>query len=120
MNNSGEVLGGIRKQFRFDPAQCLLVFDDISLPLGTTRFRMKGGYGGHLGCRSVIERFGTTMIPRLRIGIGQPEKGVGYETFVLQDFTSEDTPKIKGASREAVEKILFILNNEDDKASWSA
>ena len=117
MNCIGEVLSRIRMQFNFDPVECLLVFDDTSLPVGTTRFRMKGGYGGHLGCLSVTNHFGTTIIPRVRIGVGKPEEGVSSEKFVLNDFPSEDLPQLAAASSEAVGKIVSILHNAGKEAS---
>ena len=46
------------------------MLDDLALPLGRLRLRAGGGPGGHNGLESIIVRFGTEEIPRLRIGIG--------------------------------------------------
>src|SRR2546427_7016194 len=50
------------------PADLILVYDDIDLPLGTVRVRMKGSHGGHNGVRSVIEAVGTEDVRRVKVG----------------------------------------------------
>ena len=54
-------------------ADLILVYDDIDLPLGTVRVRMKGSAGGHNGVRSLIDTLGTDDIRRVKVGIGRPE-----------------------------------------------
>ncbi len=50
MNESGRSIGSISRFYRWAPEEILVVFDDVSLPLGDLRFRMNGGHGGHNGC----------------------------------------------------------------------
>jgi len=65
------------------------VLDDLALPLGRLRLRIRGGTGGHNGLESIVMQFGTEEIPRLRIGIGEapPEGSVDY---VLSRFFEEE------------------------------
>ena len=70
MNESGRAISSLARFFRWDPEEILVVFDDISLPLGHLRFRMNGGHGGHNGVRSLLahlpsDRF-ARLLPRLR------------------------------------------------------
>jgi len=109
MNHSGEALARVRERIGFAPEECLIVFDDILLPIGATRFRTKGGHGGHQGCRSVIEALATTMVPRVRVGVGQPQDPDDITGYVLSNFAPENEPKIDAACREAVDKILVVL-----------
>lgn len=86
MNLSGgpvaEVLG-----FRgLAPEDCLIVCDDMALPLGAVRLRAKGSSGGHHGLDSVIAALGTSAFPRLRVGIGAPPPGVDGADWVLGRF----------------------------------
>ena len=70
MNLSGAPVNAVARFYKTGPAQTLVVYDDMALPLGKLRFRSGGSAGGHNGMASVIERLGTPEVPRLRIGIG--------------------------------------------------
>jgi len=109
MNRSGKALARLRGRIGFEPEECVIVIDDVMLPIGATRARTKGGYGGHRGCRSVVESLATTMVPRLRVGVGRPQDDADIMDYVLSDFAPEDMPKIDAACREAVEKIRLAL-----------
>ncbi len=70
MNESGRAVSSMSRFFRWKPEEILVVYDDIALPLGTLRFRMKGGHAGHNGIRSLLGHLGSEAFPRLKIGIG--------------------------------------------------
>jgi peptidyl-tRNA hydrolase, PTH1 family len=72
MNASGEVVAPLAAHLGVQPAELLVVHDDIDLPAGTLRLRPHGGAGGHKGMRSIIERLGSDRFPRLRVGVGRP------------------------------------------------
>src|SRR5206468_7882746 len=74
MNLSGQSVRPLSQFYKIEPAQMLVILDDMALPLGKLRFRTNGSAGGHNGLASVIEHFGTSTIPRLRIGIGSAER----------------------------------------------
>jgi PTH1 family peptidyl-tRNA hydrolase len=81
MNLSGEAARPIAQFYKIEPAQTLVVLDDMALPLGRLRLREGGSSGGHNGLQSLIEHFGTPAIPRLRLGIGaapDAERAVGH------------------------------------------
>jgi PTH1 family peptidyl-tRNA hydrolase len=92
MNRSGEAVIGILERYGLDPGSWLIVLDDLALPLGSLRLRMKGSDGGHNGLASVIAAAGTTEFPRLRCGIGpgQPVPGEVLPDFVLSPFGAEE------------------------------
>lgn len=97
MNESGRAIGSLARFFRWEPEQILVVFDDISLPLGNLRFRMNGGHGGHNGVRSLLAHLPTDRFARLKLGIdgASGEHLVGH---VLGSFAT--------AERELVENTL--------------
>ena len=72
MNESGRSIRAALDWFGFEPAQMLILVDDMDLPLGRLRLRLSGGAGGHNGLRSTIAHLGGQEFPRLRIGIGAP------------------------------------------------
>ena len=85
------------------PSTCLIVCDDMALPLGTLRLRAGGSSGGHHGLDSLIAALGTPDFPRLRIGIGAPPQGVPGADFVLSRFTAGEAKAIDDAVLRAAE-----------------
>ena len=59
--------------YKWKPDEVLVIYDDVSLTLGSLRFRMHGSAGGHNGMKSLIQHFGADTFPRLKIGIGATE-----------------------------------------------
>lgn len=89
MNESGQAVGGLARFYKVAPADMLVIFDDLDLPLGVIRLRASGGSGGHNGMRSIIAALGTDGFPRLRIGIDRPPGRMDPAAYVLQDFSRE-------------------------------
>ena len=64
MNNSGEAVREITDYYKVDPeSELIVLYDDISLPVGTLRIRDKGSAGGHNGIKSLIQHLGTQVFP---------------------------------------------------------
>ena len=62
----------LARRLHLAPADLIIVFDDLDLPLGKVRVRMNGSAGGHNGVRSLIAALGTDALRRVKIGIGRP------------------------------------------------
>ena len=94
MNLSGEAVERFLNQQLGDSAiplkNCLIIYDDIDLPLGRIRIRPSGSGGTHNGMRSVIECLKTEAIPRLRLGVGAPENSHLLKEFVLEPFSDSE------------------------------
>ncbi|WP_456455464.1 aminoacyl-tRNA hydrolase [Thermovibrio sp.] len=108
MNRSGESVKGFVKFFKLEPQQVLVIYDDLDLPLGKIRLRKRGSSGGHRGLKSVIEELGTDQFPRLRIGIGRPERKEEVVNFVLSPFKEKELPIIEEAVEKATKCVLEI------------
>jgi peptidyl-tRNA hydrolase, PTH1 family len=109
MNESGPVVAKALRRAEAGPADLILVYDDIDLPLGTVRLRMKGSHGGHNGVRSVIDALGTQDIKRVKVGVGRPDHKGDVPDHVLTSFERDELPVVDAAVAEAVEKILALL-----------
>jgi PTH1 family peptidyl-tRNA hydrolase len=110
MNDSGEALARLDPGRTFDPAEVLVVCDDLALPTGRMRLRASGSDGGHRGLRSIEERLGSAGYPRLRIGIGaSPEKGETKD-FVLEKPSPEEQALLDRAVAEAVHGVVAWLD----------
>lgn len=116
VNLSGEAVAVLIGFTRLEPAQCIIVCDDLDLPLGTLRIREKGGSGGHNGLKSISQRLHTQEFPRIRIGIGRPgaEEVLGRSdelvtSHVLSSFSASERDTIGRAVARAVEAIEMAV-----------
>jgi PTH1 family peptidyl-tRNA hydrolase len=105
MNLSGSAVQGLAAFYQIPPAQMMVIFDDLDLPVGTLRIRSKGGSGGHKGVTNIIQRLGTQGFSRIRVGIGRPDTPVDPASYVLQPFEGSDEVEIA----EAVERVILAV-----------
>lgn len=111
MNLSGAVVAGVLAWLDADPADLLVVYDDLDLPLGKLRIRPRGGPGTHNGMRSIVDSLATESFPRLRVGIGSARTDAARH--VLEPFTDEEEKGIGIAVDEAADAIRFWLATGD-------
>jgi PTH1 family peptidyl-tRNA hydrolase len=113
MNVSGPVVARWCRTAGLGPEDLIVVFDDLDLPLGRVRARMKGSAGGHNGVRSLIEALGTEGFRRVKVGIGRPgEPGrdrAEVTDHVLSPFRPEEVPVMETACAEAVAQVLKLV-----------
>ena len=109
INVTGPAVAASLRAVSATPGNVILVYDDIDLPLGTVRLRMKGSHGGHNGVRSVIETLGTSDIRRVKIGIGRPERKDDVVDHVLERFAPEEIETIDAAIAEGADRVLALL-----------
>lgn len=103
MNLSGEGLRPLLDYYGVDPEDTLVAYDDLDLPTGKIRLRLKGGHGGHNGIRSLIDHLGTREFKRLRIGIGRPIDRTPVVNYVLQPFAKTERESIALAIKLAAD-----------------
>ena len=103
-------------KYKTDPANYLIVYDDIHLPVGKIRIRKQGSAGGHNGIRSIIDAFGTQNFPRIRIGIGQPNNSEDQINYVLGQPTDSEKKEVKVSLKNLQTAVSVILSEGIDKA----
>jgi PTH1 family peptidyl-tRNA hydrolase len=111
MNVTGPAVARLLPRLGLDPSDLILVYDDIDLPLGKVRVRMKGSHGGHNGVRSLIETLGTDRLRRVKVGIGRPDDTAQVTDHVLSRFTDDEHELIEAACTEAVSQVLELVVN---------
>ena len=94
MNNSGKAVAAISQDYKISPERILLAYDELDLPIGTTRLKQGGGPGGHNGVRDVLSALGTPDFVRLRFGIAHPGDANKVLDYVLGDFSRDDAISI--------------------------
>ncbi len=114
MNNSGEAVSRLVKKYKIDPADLIVIHDDLDLPTGKIRLRQGRGSGGHKGIESIIDHLGGGDFSRVRVGIDRPEISEGSTIdkeqavidYVLSGFTRQEKKIIDGVIPEVSRAIL--------------
>ena len=110
MNNSGIAVTYLLARFRAVPADLVIIYDDMDLPLGKLRLRPSGSAGGHNGIKSIIDAVGTREFPRLRIGIGRPAGGVDQVGHVLGTMPPGDRAQVDEAIERAACAVVSVIS----------
>ncbi|MCE5287090.1 MAG: aminoacyl-tRNA hydrolase [Pelosinus sp.] len=116
MNLSGTAVGALARWYKVKAEDIIVLFDDMDLPAGKLRLRMKGGSGGHRGIESLLVHLGQDSFSRIRIGIGRPPAGWEVPNFVLSRFTEEEAPIMVETIRRAAEAAEGIVELGINKA----
>ena len=117
MNNSGEAVREAMSFYKLPPENCLVVCDDITLPVGTIRLRRKGSDGGQRGVRSIITLCGSEQFPRIKVGVGQkPHPDYDLAAWVLSRFTESEKAPLRDSVKHAAEAAELIVKGEMDTA----
>ncbi|MBP3617636.1 MAG: aminoacyl-tRNA hydrolase [Lachnospiraceae bacterium] len=111
MNLSGDCIKEAADFYKIDSKHIIVIYDDISLPVGKLRVRAKGSAGGHNGMKSIIARLGTEEFPRIRIGVGEKPAGWDLADYVLGRFQNEELPAIREAVGNAAKACGLILKD---------
>ncbi len=106
MNRSGYAARCLLERHDLEPASVLVVYDEVSLPLGRLRLRKSGSPGGHRGLESILENLRTDQIPRLRLGVAGPDgppSGEELVDFVLAPFAAAEREPVDEMVRRAAD-----------------
>jgi peptidyl-tRNA hydrolase, PTH1 family len=90
------------------PDRLVVIHDDLDLDFGRVKVVARGGHGGHRGVRAIQDAIGTREFPRVRVGIGRPDRG-DEVAFVLAPFDEADAgrlPDVVSRAADAVEEIV--------------
>lgn len=109
MNLSGISVGALLRYYKIPIDHLLVAYDDVDLPFGVLRLRPDGGSAGQKGMASIIERLGTSVFPRLRLGIDRPPGRMKAADYVLQDFTRAEAAELPVVLDRAVEAVLAFV-----------
>lgn len=116
MNLSGRAVAPLAAFYKVQYHDITVIYDDLDLPVGRLRLRLKGGSGGHRGIESMLYELGNDDFTRIRIGIGRPPQGWETAGYVLNRFTDEEAPVISEAVDQAVGAVECILQEGFTKA----
>ena len=100
MNLSGQSVAEAAKFYKIDPADIVVLHDELDIAPGKLRVKTGGGDAGHNGLRSITQHMGPDYI-RVRLGIGHPGSKERVHGWVLGNFAKAD--------REWLDRLLDAL-----------
>jgi PTH1 family peptidyl-tRNA hydrolase len=110
MNLSGEAIRRLLHFFKVPPENLVVLHDDLDLPFGKIRIRLRGGHGGHQGVKSIVEALGSDDFVRLKMGIGRPtDRSQDPADYVLEPLTGGEREEFKAAVERGLEALQVLL-----------
>lgn len=117
MNLSGQAVRPLADYYKIPPEHILVIFDDVSLPVGKLRVRPDGSAGGHNGAKSLIAELGTQNFPRIRVGVGEkPHPDYDLADWVLSVFPLSQREAMAEVYSRAAEAARAIVTEGCDAA----
>ena len=114
MNESGRSVGEVLRFYKLDPADVVVVYDELDLMPGKCRVKRGGGAGGHNGIRSIDSHIGADYW-RVRLGIGHPGHKDRVSGYVLHDFASSDEDWLDPLLEAVATRMPLLLSGAPDK-----
>lgn len=118
MNRSGQCVGALAHFYKINPANVLILHDELDLSPGQIRLKQGGGHAGHNGLRDIQSALGSPQFWRLRIGIGHPrtvQLNQQVADFVLHQPRQDEQTLIDQALKRCQEVLSWILSGQMTK-----
>ncbi len=116
MNLSGEAVREAAQFYKIPPDRVLVIYDDVSLPVGKLRVRPTGSAGGHNGIKNIIAHLGTQDFPRVKIGTGAPEDKDGMIGWVIGVPSQKEREILLESFKQAIQAAACILEHGCQRA----
>ncbi|TYC55797.1 aminoacyl-tRNA hydrolase [Rhodobacterales bacterium] len=114
MNESGRSVGEAMRFFKLEPADIVVIYDELDLPPAKFRMKAGGGHGGHNGLRSITAHIGEAY-RRLRLGIGHPGDKKLVSNYVLGDFAKADAEWLEPLMIEIADNADLLAEGKDSQ-----
>jgi peptidyl-tRNA hydrolase, PTH1 family len=110
MNLSGEAVAPLVRRYGVEPAQLVVVQDEMDFELGRLQVKNGGGLAGHNGLKSLKQGLGSPDFARVRIGVGRPPTTDPdrVAAYVLGRFREppEDVQQLVNDAADAAQRIV--------------
>lgn len=109
MNESGGPIKALAAFYKIEPANIIVIHDELDIPFNSIRVKLAGGDNGHNGLKSLTSSFGTSNFYRVRMGIGRPIGRQDPADFVLKQFAVAEKKELQDFlihGAEAVESLI--------------
>lgn len=111
MNLSGQPVAALARFFSIEPANIVVVHDELDIDFGALRLKLGGGEGGHNGLRSISQHLSTKDYLRVRVGVGRPPGRMDPASFVLKPFSAAERKDLGVVVEEAADAAELLLSD---------
>lgn len=116
MNRSGLSVAPLARFFKIEPAQVLVVHDELDLQPGQAKLKFGGSAAGHNGLKDIHVQLGTPDYWRLRLGIGHPGVKAEVVDYVLRKPSPDHREAIGKAIEQSLQAVDAMLAGEMERA----
>jgi peptidyl-tRNA hydrolase, PTH1 family len=116
MNNSGEAILKVAKEYSVPPASIMIVVDEYNFPLGRVHLKQGGSDGGHNGTASVIKELNSSAFWRLRCGIAKNFGPGELVEYVLSNFNPNEVELCNEMIQRSVSAIEQVMHAGTSRA----
>ena len=116
MNLSGEAVREAAQFYKIPAERVLVIYDDVSLPVGKLRVRPSGSAGGHNGIKNIIAHLGTQSFPRVKIGVAAPGEEGDMVDWVIGVPSQAERKILAESFEQAIEAAECIISDGCQKA----
>jgi PTH1 family peptidyl-tRNA hydrolase len=116
MNLSGVSIRMLLEKYELDPAQMIVLVDDVDLPWGSIRVSERGSAGTHNGLKSIVSSMGTQEFLRIRLGVGPDKVWGALSDYVLGVMGRGERETAAQMVADAVEAVDLIFTEGVSKA----
>ncbi|CAB4363505.1 unannotated protein [freshwater metagenome] len=117
MNESGQAVGALMRRHRVvEPAQLIIIHDELDLEPGVMKLKVGGGLAGHNGLKSITQHLHTQDYIRVRIGVGKPRSKEHGADHVLSKVNKADRELLDVMVQRAADAVEMILAEGIDAA----
>lgn len=114
MNLSGEVVQKFTSFYKIPVNDILIIHDDLDLPLGKWKIKLKGSSGGHNGLKNIEQHLNTQEYKRIKIGISN-DKTLDTKDYVLGKFNEAEQKQIENMKETIINMINDFLALDFEK-----
>lgn len=112
MNESGRSIGEAMRFFKLEPADVVVLHDELDLAEAKLRMKAGGGNAGHNGLRSTTAAIGNDY-RRIRLGIGHPGDKALVHAYVLSDFAKSERGWVEDLCAAIAENAALFVAGDD-------
>jgi PTH1 family peptidyl-tRNA hydrolase len=116
MNRSGQSVAALARFYKIEPAQILVVHDELDLQPGQAKLKFGGSAAGHNGLRDIHAQLGTPDFWRLRLGIGHPGVKAEVVDYVLRKPAQEHREAIRRSIDQSLQAAELMTEGAMDRA----
>jgi peptidyl-tRNA hydrolase, PTH1 family len=115
MNLSGKAVAALARFFKIEPAEILVIHDELDLLPGQAKMKFGGSHAGHNGLKDIQAQLGPDFW-RLRLGIGHPGVKAEVIHYVLRKPPLAEREAIDIVSEKAVQVLDMMLACDMERA----